>query len=330
MRIILIIIQRMSNCMRKSIYYWAVVCTLFLFQSFSYAESIKNTEIIELVTPYGTTLLSAPPQRVLALEYSFIDSLLELGVTPIAIAEGEVGEGFLPPYLEKPLAGLPNVGTRHQPSLEKILALQPDVIIIDPLFNANIRPQLEKIAPTVMLDGITATPEQQMEAIQLFGTMLQKESQADILIDKFTTRYTQLKENNQGTQKTVLVGYISEAGLFRSLTANAPATDILQDFGYTNVVTTVNERQSTPLTLEAIFAQNPEIIIILLTDGDEQGYEAFQKQPLWQQLTAIKNEKVFFFDRDIWAKSHGIIAMQQKLDDLVNSNLAQEEVYEKN
>jgi ABC-type Fe3+-citrate transport system substrate-binding protein len=296
------------------------VCTCAIFFLLLSALTCAQ-QPIELVTPYGTTTLTQAPKRILALEYSFIDSLLELGVTPIAIAQGEVGEGFLPPYLAESMADLPNVGTRHQPSLEKILALKPDVIIADPLFNANIKTQLEKIAPTIMLDGITATPQMQMQAIELFGKMLNKENQAQQIITKLSQQYNDLRTKNNHNHKTVLIGYISEAGLFRSLTANAMSTQILADFGYKNIIAAVNERQSTPITLESVFVKNPDVIIILLTDGNDQGYKALQKSSLWSQLTAVKQGKVFFFDRDIWARSHGVIALRQKMDDLVNANL---------
>lgn len=73
--------------------------------------------------------LEAPAERVVTAEWDHTENALALGVTP-------VGAGDTDQYRDWVAAGDPipaetaSIGTRSEPSLEKIAALQPDLIIV--------------------------------------------------------------------------------------------------------------------------------------------------------------------------------------------------------
>jgi iron complex transport system substrate-binding protein len=69
--------------------------------------------------------------------------------------------------------------------------------------------------------------------------------------------------------------------------------------------------------MEGMIAKNPEQIVILFTNHDHRLYERLQKNPLWQQLTAVKNNKVYFADRNIWGKSHGLEALELMYEEAI-------------
>ena len=90
----------------------------------------------------GTLSLGAPAKRVVVLEYSFLDTLIALGVPPVGAAIGtQGGDRGVPPYLRSRVVGVTSVGSRAVPSLEAILALQPQVIIADTFVHRDLIPQ---------------------------------------------------------------------------------------------------------------------------------------------------------------------------------------------
>ncbi|HET6508082.1 MAG TPA: ABC transporter substrate-binding protein [Baekduia sp.] len=104
-----------------------------------------------VATPKGRVEVPARPSRVVAINDYALYTMLDLGLDPIGIYSA--GEQYVPPtYLDR-WRGLPVINDEKvagELSVEKILALKPDLIIgID----AQKAPygQLSKIAPTVLL-----------------------------------------------------------------------------------------------------------------------------------------------------------------------------------
>lgn len=93
-------------------------------------------------------VFSAPldDSRVVSLSWELTESLLAMGITPLAAADAEDYRRFVV-HPTLPPAVL-NVGTRLEPNLEVLVQLRPSAIVITPLL-ADIRPALEAIAPVV-------------------------------------------------------------------------------------------------------------------------------------------------------------------------------------
>ncbi|WP_157314470.1 iron-siderophore ABC transporter substrate-binding protein [Chitinibacter sp. GC72] len=100
-----------------------------------------------------SSLLQAAPSRVIALSWEATEYLLTLGVTPIAVADRADYQQWV---VEPALPGkVLDAGSRLEPNLERIYALKPDLIIINPAL-AGMQANLEKIAPTLLLDAFRA------------------------------------------------------------------------------------------------------------------------------------------------------------------------------
>ncbi|TKA94444.1 ABC transporter substrate-binding protein, partial [Cereibacter changlensis] len=93
---------------------------------------------------WGGAAHGAAPDRIVALDWALAETLVALGVAPLAVAEaplyaGRVVEPALP-------AGTRDIGLRSWPSLEALRALQPDLILA--MAGYGIAPaRLERIAP---------------------------------------------------------------------------------------------------------------------------------------------------------------------------------------
>ncbi|WP_394251534.1 ABC transporter substrate-binding protein [Vibrio profundi] len=82
--------------------------------------------------------------RVMSIDWTQTETLLALGVTPVAVAQ----KADYNSWVKSPVipSAVPDVGLRTQPNLERIYELQPDHILISPMFS-SLETQLNKIAP---------------------------------------------------------------------------------------------------------------------------------------------------------------------------------------
>jgi iron complex transport system substrate-binding protein len=104
-----------------------------------------------VTTPDGAIRVPAQPTRVVAINDFPLYTMMDLGLTPLGIYSA--GQQYVPPIYLKRWKALPtinDVGVAGAVNVEKIAALQPDLILgID----AQKAPydQLKEIAPTVLL-----------------------------------------------------------------------------------------------------------------------------------------------------------------------------------
>jgi ABC-type Fe3+-citrate transport system substrate-binding protein len=286
-----------------------------------------RAEPIAIKTENDTVLLPKVPSRIIVLEFSLLDDLLQLGVKPIGLASSRIDEGTNPPFLLAQINGIPDVGTRQQPNLEKILSLHPDLIVADLTMQSEIYPLFKQIAPTLLLNGLQGDLETQIHNLQTLAKITATFEKVQPLETQLREKYAHAKKLNANS-RTVIIGYISSSGQFQALTSNALTSKILLDLGFRNLITISRKEQSSPLPMETLLALNPDTLIILFTDHDKEPYHSLSKNPLWKELTAYKTKHIYFMDRDIWAKNHGILATELLLKEAEDSGfLAQQPNY---
>ncbi|WP_069384173.1 ABC transporter substrate-binding protein [Halomonas caseinilytica] len=89
------------------------------------------------------TALAASP-RIATLDWTLAETLQALGTPPTAVAQVDAYHDWVgEPHLPDTVADL---GLRTQPNLELLADLDPDQILISPMF-ANLKPRLSRIAP---------------------------------------------------------------------------------------------------------------------------------------------------------------------------------------
>ena len=103
-----------------------------------------------------TVELDAPATRVVSLEWMQTEMLTSLGITPVGAADVEGYTSWVGTSV--PLVGEPeDVGTRGEPSVEAIAALEPDLIIgVTSSIPEGAMEQMERIAPVALFDGADA------------------------------------------------------------------------------------------------------------------------------------------------------------------------------
>lgn len=130
----------------------------------------------------AASMAEAKPLRIVSLDDGLTETLLMLGVRPVAIADREVWEKWVvEPELPPEIA---DVGTLLEPNLEFLQQLAPDIILAIPYLD-GIKPLLERVAPVTTIGIYTedGRPYQRaVEATRQLARLVGKVAEGEALI----------------------------------------------------------------------------------------------------------------------------------------------------
>ncbi|MFH8882136.1 ABC transporter substrate-binding protein [Streptomyces californicus] len=271
-------------------------------------------------TAMGDVKVKEAPERVVVLDTAELDSALTLGVKPVGSTHADVKSGFLD-YLPKDrVAGIEDVGQMMTPNLEAIAALKPDLILTSKVRHGDKYDELSKIAPTVMTEN-TGYPWK--ENFQLHAEALGKKAEAK----KVTADYAQQvadvtkalggKEKAAGTEVN-MVRFVEGADIRIYGKKNYIAT-ILADVGLGRPAITDKAADgfSYDVSPEKIDLADADVVFHS-TYGDPKKAKETETTGggLWKNMDAVKNDKVFPVDDQLWIQGIGYTAADKILDEL--------------
>ncbi|AHA29690.1 MULTISPECIES: Fe(3+) dicitrate ABC transporter substrate-binding protein [unclassified Exiguobacterium] len=295
---------------------WMTALTLLVLSSLMLAacssQAEQSNEKTRTIThEAGKTKVPEKPKKVVALEFSFVDALDELGITPVGIAQENKTD--VSGLLGKDIS-FTEVGTRQQPNLEVISSLQPDLIIGDFNRHKGIYKQLQEIAPTIILKSRNATYEENIDSFKTIAEAVGKTKQMDDRLALHEERLQAAKKKvDPKDDRKVMVG------VFRadSLTAHGETSfdgELLEKIGIENAVTKTAEPTVT-ITLEQMVKWDPDVIF--MAEADPKLLKEWKDNPLWNQITAVKNGEVYEVNRDLWTRYRGLDAAEQIVDEAI-------------
>ncbi|GEM44691.1 ABC transporter substrate-binding protein [Deinococcus cellulosilyticus] len=280
--------------------------------------ALSSAQAVTITHDLGKTELSKTPKRIITLEHSFTDALVQLGVKPIGVAQ-DGGKNLA--YLDAFLKNVAPVGTRAQPSLEKILALKPDLIIADTERHKNIYAQLSRIAPTISLNSFRGDYPDMLSQFRTIAQALGREQKAQTLLDDHNRMLNKAKAYTRSKAGPLMVMVLSSQAGATVHSTESFIGSLFQKMGRTNPVRPQNGEIQYTITLENIVAQNPATIVLLKNEGEATPLDSWKKDPLWNSLSAVKNNRVYIFDRDLWSKARGLKGMNLIFSQMISSGV---------
>lgn len=274
-----------------------------------------------VVDAAGTTVcLPEDPQRIVALSEVDIDSLLALGIEPIAVTNGR-GQAAPPRYLSASLPeGIVSTGTFFQPNLEIILEQQPDLILFAGYMDQDVLEQLNAIAP--VYNAATFVEPWQVHLTRL-GTALGMEDTAATILEDYENRVSgiddELGENGGG--EFVVVRWAAEGP--QLMAPRTLSSTILMDLGFMPPAEIPELQEghahTAPLSLESLDIVDVDWAFVGTLQAEGDAVEALDEtleSPLFQSLAIVQNERVFVVDGSIWTSVGGYIGAMMILDDI--------------
>lgn len=251
--------------------------------------------------------LEAAPRRVAALTGSYADIWCTAGGRDTLVASASDAWTDFDLGLGEEVA---NIGGAMGVSVEELLAAAPDLVLASTNIPSNqeMLPALEAAGVDVaffsvdtfedylrMLEvctGLTGNPE----AYQTYGEAVAEE------IEAARARAAAALEE----QRPEKVLYIRAAASVVKPKGSSGTVlgEMLADLGCINIA---DQDQSLleDLSMEAILAADPDKILIVLQGADPEPAKAqlegeVLSNPAWQQLTAVREGRVYYMDKDLY------------------------------
>lgn len=247
--------------------------------SVSYPVTIKDSFGKEVV-------LEKEPEKVISVAPNISEIIYKLGAE-----EKLSGRTDYCDYPEE-VKNIESIGTLRKPDIEKIIDLEPDLVITSTHFDEENTAKLEEAGIKVIglyeENDVTGV----YSIIETLGTALNKQSEA-------TETVKEMKDSIDKVTKTVselekpsvyyVVGY-GEGGDF-SAPENTFVGQLIKLAGGNNIVP---ESDSWSFSLESLLEADPDIIVV--REGEK---EDFMSTEGYKELTAVKKDRVYEIDNNL-------------------------------
>ncbi|MBD2360314.1 iron-siderophore ABC transporter substrate-binding protein [Anabaena minutissima FACHB-250] len=266
---------------------------------------------------FGETCVPLNPKRVIVLQEDTLEAVLALGVKPVGATEHDWVASRGRQFGNK-AEGIISLGESAQPNIEKIVQLNPDLILGE-YANKKEYQIFSQIAPTVIFEfHVTAWKE----AFLYIGEVLGKSIQAKEILSEYEKRVTEF-QNAMGEELSKIKVSVSRfyAGSLETefRTIFSFPGHLLAEIGLASPKIqqklTQNDYPRVGLSMERVNLLDADVLFAVLDPGSEKHFQQYQKNPLWQQLNVVKNQRVYIVDSGYWIFGN-ILSANTILDDL--------------
>lgn len=306
-----------------------ILCLVSACGSHSSPSSISNSQLQTsdcqvIEHAMGETCVPKNPQRVVTIDPFSLENVLAFGIQPIGVA---ASSDWLEDrdYLRDRLSGIEVIGDFDQPSLEKILALKPD-LILGLSQDERVYSQLTQIAPTVLFDFKSSG---QWKSILMHNAnSLGKTDVANQLMADYNVRLNDFKsqmsvraassDENSAQQLEVSIVRIYP-NIISIYSRDTFVGSIVEDVGLARPPAHNQPGQLT-ISKESLQIADGDVIF-LWSSGAGQAQQELQTKiaklkadPLWQRLNAVQQGRVYEVP-SYWLGS-SILSANAVIDDL--------------
>ena len=183
-------------------------------------------------------------------------------------------------------------------SLEKIVSLEPDLVVSAGEFHRAVVDELERLGLVVVAMGADSLTELYDE-IELLGMMTGHEDQAANLVGRMRERVKRVRESAREigpAQRPTVYYQVWDS----PLTAAGPASfigEMIELAGGINVIADRTARYPQ-FSEEALLQLNPDVILAPTSHGAPVSLEDFRNKPGWRDLRAVRNGRIHLIDGD--------------------------------
>lgn len=242
-------------------------------------------------------VIDRKPERIVSLAPSNTEMLFALGLGDYVVGVSEYCS-YPDEALEKQKAG-----SFAKPNIEKIVALNPHLVVAVPLQDEELERLMELDIPVLVLDPTTL--EEIYDALMLVGVATGYEENAEMLVSEMKERIEQVREKVSAlasTEKT-RVYYEVYADPLMSVGWNSVIHELIKAAGGENIFADL-ETSYPKISGEAVLERDPEVIIFPNYHGTEEVLaDEITSRPGWSVITAVKEERVVGIDPDIVSRS---------------------------
>ncbi len=273
--------------MRRFLKYF-IVFLVFIF-SFSFSKTTYPLTVQDDLRRIIT--IQKEPQRIISLAPSSTEILFALKLNNRIVGVTDFCDYPKEAQRKEKIGGFSN------PNLEKIISLNPDLVVLYKSFPKEIFNQLISSLPNtnfVVLDPKNF--EDVLNNILLLGKITGREKEAQYIYSNMLRRLKTIERKLISVKNKLKVLFLLWNDPFISCSPSTFVGDLLKKLKTENIVE--KEDPEYPiLSFEYILQKNPDIIIISEMSGIS--IESIIKKPEFSNISAVKNKKVFYINDDL-------------------------------
>ena len=227
---------------------------------------------------YGrTVVVPAEPQRVVSLSPAVTEIIYALGAEELLV--GRTDFCVYPPEAEQ----IPSIGGISNLNIEKILSLNPDLVISGSMVGKKVTDQMDALGTPMVCVVEKPRFDALYDNIAAIGHLVGKEHEADSLNALLRDRVCQLSTLNSQLSTCYYVVGFGPAGNFTA-GGNTFINDIIRMAGGRNIAENV---EGWSYSLEALVGEDPDYIIVRREDS-----AAFCSMKPYNTLSAVRKGNV--------------------------------------
>lgn len=222
--------------------------------------------------------LAAPPTAVVSLLPSHSETLCAIGACDLIVGTDRhtnVAE----------LGDLPRLGDPYAPDVEAIVALEPDLVLVDEY--SGLHQTLEDLGLTVYA-GSPQTVEETYVYFETIGTLLGHEAEAEELVARLQAEVAEVTAALEGAERPTVFIEIDPTPFTAG--PGSYIHELLIAAGGENVVPE-SLGQFPQVDPEFVVAADPQVILLLDAPFGVTGADV-RARPGWDGIAAVKNDAV--------------------------------------
>ncbi|WP_294156816.1 ABC transporter substrate-binding protein [uncultured Selenomonas sp.] len=301
--------------MKRLVLGFLIGCLLLIFAgcggapqgaSSSSASSSASSSFATINDAMGrTVVLDKKPERIVVTSASFLEPLHEVGGDVVGRPDSKTQ---MPDFAKDKAS----VGKVYQIDTEKVLACEPDLVIINKGMNEKLAPTLEESGiKTIVVDMKSYDDVKNM--VGIFAQVTGEKEKGEALVKSMDEKIATVVDKMPKTKHRVAILHSTNQGLTVQLDGSI-AGSVTKMLGWENVAAndTPLEKNpdAAPYSLETLVQQNPEIIFVTSMGKIEEIKSSMEQtiadNPAWQTIPAIQQKKLFYLPQDLFLLSPGI------------------------
>lgn len=270
--------------------------------------------------------LEEPATRVVGLEWGVVENLVSLGVMPAGVADVE---GYTIWVSAAPLAdGVTDVGMRGEPSIDALVALEPDLVITTTDLPENIIAQIEELVPVLVVRAAAAErPVDQMrDNLTLVAEAVGKTGKAEELLAAVDASIADgaaalADAGLEGRPFTMADGWVDGNNVsVRAFTSGSLVGAVGEEMGLVNAW----ELEGDPdyglavTDVEGLTNLGDVEFIYYANDAEQDPYTTLEGNAIWEGLPFVEGGKVHRLPDGIWMFG-GPLSVQQFVEATVDT-----------
>ncbi|MCE5172271.1 ABC transporter substrate-binding protein [Paenibacillus profundus] len=258
-------------------------------------------------------------KRIAVLSIPFTSDLLALGITP-AGAVTQKGKEFLP-HVADLLNNTQNLGNSQEPNLEAIVSIEPELIIAQEELIQGKKEELEKIAPTIVLNFRNSTWQDQLSQL---GKATGREKEADAFISNYNQEAASAKEKVKqalGDETVMVLRVLKKEFRVYGLDRNYGSL-LYEDLGIKPAKGLENMGQGKEgpqaISRELLPDFDPDHILLEVSAdaAAQQLFKELEESAIWKNMKAVKNGNVHAIEQQPWL-DYSAIGQLKSLEEAV-------------